>query len=110
MKMKEKYKIEFQKTVGSNGIVFCYADNATIDNAELAHHLVCSSKMATEQQIKDLEIALQGGIIQEDWGETRGSSLYIYTSEGNVQVGYSASKIPITDFKQLLEEWLAFIS
>jgi len=69
--MKEKYKIEFQNTVGSNGSVFYYADNATIDNAELAHHLVCCSKMATEQQIKDMEIALQGGIIQEDWGEIR---------------------------------------
>ena len=108
--MKEKYKIDFEKVANVNGRISFYADSHMTENPELARHLTCSGKEITEMQIDDLEIALRGLPIQEDWGEVGGSLLYIHQSEGNVEVGYSNKKIPIQDFKQLLEEWLLFIS
>jgi len=58
----------------------------------------------------ELNKALQGIRIQEEWGEIMGSQLEIFPLEGTVQVGYTNRKIPIQDFKELLEEWLAFIT
>jgi hypothetical protein len=108
--MKEIYEINFQKIKIEDGGTMFYADSSLIENSELAHHLTVSGKESTNLQILDLELALSGQPIQEDWGEINGSILYIYQMEKMVQVGYSTNLIPIQDFKKLLVEWQAFIS
>ena len=108
--MSEQYGISFEKVISKSGLVFPYASENNIINAEIAHHITCSDESATEMQISDLQKALAGEKIQAAWGEVMGSTLDIFQSDGTVQINYTNKKIPIQDFKQLLEEWLHFIT
>lgn len=111
MNIAERYSITFKRieTAGNN-IVF-FADNARLEDAAIAHHLVCSNKSWTMLQIQDLEKALDGEYGNEEfWGDVEGLGLFIYQDAGVVKLHDDARLIPMADFKQLLEEWLSFIS
>jgi len=107
--MREQYGISFEKVRSKSGLVFPYASENNINNAEIAHHITCSDESATEMQILELQKALAGEKIQAAWGEVMGSTLDIQ-SDGTVQINYTNRRIPIQDFKELLEEWLHFIT
>lgn len=108
--MKEKYKFSFEKVETPSGRDFDWVNTLEPENEEIANHLVSSGITDTKSQITALQKALNGELIQEDWGEVKGSTLDIFPEEGNVQIAYCNRRIPIEDFKQLLEEWLDFIS
>ncbi|WP_181308415.1 hypothetical protein [Rufibacter sp. XAAS-G3-1] len=109
MSKSEEYGIEFFKKDAPFGGTFYVAETANLYDRELTFHISNCDKRITEIQIEDLQKALEGEPIQEDWGEVLGSTLDIFPKEGTVQIGYMNRRIPITDFKKLLEEWLAFI-
>jgi len=109
MKSKE-YNISFYKKAGSLNEIFYIAESSAPENGDIANHLTLSDKYLTEDQIEELNKVLNGIRVQEDWGEVMGSQLEIFPQENTVQVGYTNRRIPLSDFKQLLEEWLLFIS
>ncbi len=106
MKMREKYGITFEKS-GANRP---FTRTEDIYNADIGIHISNGGKQITRLQIIALQKALNGERIQEDWGEVMGSTLDIFPLEGTVQVNDCNRRIPIVDFKALLEEWLDFIS
>jgi len=107
--MKKEYGITFQKKATPSGDLYYFAISTDINNAEIANHLSNCEVRITEIQIEDLQKVLHGIPVQEEWGEVRGSSLEIFPTEKAVQINYLNRRIPISDFLQLLQEWLAFI-
>jgi hypothetical protein len=111
MSMTERYGITFKRTETAGNSIFFYADNARLEDAATAHHLVCSNKVWTILQIEDLQKAIGGEWGNEEfWGVVEGSSLFIYQDAGVVKLHDDVRLITMADFKQLLEEWLNFIS
>lgn len=108
--MKEQYGITFEKVKIAGGSSIHYADNLHWKDGDLSDHLYCSDKYATVAQIAALDRALNGEHIQEHWGNVMGSGLYIYPADGEVEIGNNLRRISIIDFKELLEEWLAFLN
>lgn len=109
MTKREEYGISFHKKM-IFAEFYPYADCASPENSDIVIHISNSGRHITIKQIASLQRALNGDRIQEDWGEVMGSQLDIFQKEVTVQVGYTNRRIPIQDFKQLLEEWLEFIS
>ncbi|GGK89628.1 hypothetical protein ACD591_21170 [Rufibacter glacialis] len=109
MNKREEYGIQFFRRNAPFGGTSYDAETANLYDRELTYHISSSDKRITEKQIEALQKALNGEPIQEDWGEVLGSTLDIYPKEGTVQIGYMNRRIPIMDFKKLLEEWLDFI-
>ena len=110
MTKREEYDITFQIKTDASGNIFETVTSTNSDNLDIAFHIAVSNQDNTEIQIDSLQDAIDGKRIQEHWGEVMGSQLEIFQQEGTVQVGYTNRRIPIEDFKQLLEEWLQFIT
>ena len=109
MTKREEYAISFRRVKTSYGYDN-FTETTNDENEQIAIHIENSGKRITELQIDALEKALNKEKIQEDWGEVMGSQLDIYVQRGTVQIAYTNNEIPIQDFKQLLEEWLDFIT
>ncbi|MBB5438572.1 hypothetical protein HDC92_002248 [Pedobacter sp. AK017] len=107
--MKENYGISFYKKSSPFNTFTNVATTSVTENIDIASHISNSSIVLVQDQIAELNKVLDGIRVQEDWGEIMGSELTIFPVEGTVQIGYTNSRIPIQDFKVLLEEWLEFI-
>ena len=110
MTKREEYHISFQKKTISAIYIYPFATSTNSENSEIAGHISDSVESTARSQIGSLQDVIDGKRIQEDWGEVMGSQLDIFQQERTVQVGYANRRIPIQDFKQLLEEWLQFIT
>ena len=110
MTIRQAYGIEFTKIIDLNSKPYYWAVTKIPENYEIASHISVSDSYLTQDQINELTKAINGIPIQEEWGEIMGSSLTIYPSDGTVQINYTNRRIPIQDFKQLLQEWLIFIN
>jgi len=77
---------------------------------DLAIHISDSGISDTKGQIDAINKTQSGDYTDGLWGEVLGSSLYIYPSNNTVEIGDGDTILPIQDFKELLQEWLAFIS
>jgi hypothetical protein len=110
MTTRQTYGIEYTKVIGPHGTTNCWAVAKDPENYDIASHISVSDSYSTQDQINELTKAMNGIPIQEEWGEIMGSFLTIYPTDGTVQVNYTNRRIPITDFKQLLQEWLTFIT
>jgi hypothetical protein len=110
MTKREQYAVSFQRIPAPYSGSMPIATTTNIHNAVIAGHISDSNLIITQIQIADLQKALNGEPVEIEWGEIMGSTLEIYANEGTVQIGYTDRRIPIHDFKELLEEWLAFIS
>jgi len=113
MTKREIFQISFKKSISGEWVNF-FALTTNSDYYDIARHLTNSDKTNTIDQINSIENAmgrLQKGLaVNEFWGELFGSPLYIYPETNNVIVGIEETSVTITDFKELLQEWLAFIS
>lgn len=105
----QEYAISFHRKTTPNGY-YHFVTTTNANNEEIANHISDSGKRITEMQIEDLQKAINGEPMDEYWGEVIGSQLEIFTQDKTVQIGYASRRIPIQDFKRLLEEWLEFIS
>ncbi|MEE1946701.1 futalosine hydrolase [Pedobacter sp. KR3-3] len=108
--VRHQYSITFIKKRLVQGRYYYTTFTSNPDNEDIANHLANSDKRITEIQIEDIQKAMDGEAIEEHWGEVMGSQLEIFPKKGSVLIGYAKKTIPIGDFKQLLQEWLAFIS
>lgn len=109
MTKRQEYSISFQRKVVQGGIENIVS-TTNIENELIAIHIENSGIIDTESQIEELQKALNNEKIQEDWGEIMGSQLDIFVQLGTVQIRYTNREIPVRDFKDLLEEWLEFIT
>jgi len=106
----QKYGLIFIKKTDDFGKSSYFVISTMPENADIANHLSRSNSYLAQDQINELNKAINGIIIQEDWGEIMGSTLNIFPSDGTVQVAYMNRKIPIQDFIELLQYWLDFLN
>jgi hypothetical protein len=109
MTTTQKYGLTFYKKAGAFGKPNYFVQSTMPENGDIASHLSYSDSYLAQDQINELNKAINGIRIQEDWGEIMGSTLDIFPSDGTVQIGYTNRKIPTQDFIELLQEWLDFI-
>jgi len=110
MTKREKYHLVFQKLVSSRGTIFFEARSELEDYFDLAIHISQSDKTCTVSQINALDRVQNGYKADGLWGEVFGSPLYIYASNKTVEVGEGDTFLGMEDYKELLQEWLDFIS
>jgi len=110
MTKREQYNISFQKLITPSNAVMNRSSTQNEDYFDLAIHISDSDIYDTKSQIDELNKAQSGSYADGLWGEVLGSSLYIYASNNTVEIGDGDTILPIQDFKELLQEWLAFIS
>ena len=110
MTIKEVYGLRFYRKITPSNTVYYIAETNIFKYSALASHITFSDVIAAEDQIEQLNLAIAGENIQKEWGEVMGSFLEIFTEEGKVLIGDMEEKIPITEFKLLLQEWLEFIT
>jgi hypothetical protein len=108
--MKEKYDISFQKLITPSQAVVSKAISNNEDWFDLVSHISDSDIPNTVSQIIALNKVQNGFNSDGLWGEVFGSSLYIYFSNNTVEIGDGETILPIEDFKELLQEWLAFLN
>jgi hypothetical protein len=111
--MREKYQITFQTSLLPNGNSHNTASTNLFASVEIAAHINSSNAIEAQAQIDDINNAIQrnqkGLPFDEFWGQVVVSSLWIYPDQNNITVGDDSTTVPISDFLQLLQEWLAFI-
>jgi hypothetical protein len=112
MTKREQYNIIFSKIIESDGDVNYLTTTTTEDYFDLAGHLRFSDIDNSKDQLLTINAVLADGGDDIDglWGEVLGSALYIHGSNNTVEIGDGDTIIPIQDFKELLEEWLDFIT
>ncbi|MCO5949696.1 hypothetical protein [Mucilaginibacter flavidus] len=110
MTKREKYHLVFKKLVSSSGTIFFEARSELEDYFDLAIHISQSDKIHTVSQINALDRVRNGYKADGFWGEVFGSPLYIYASNNTVEVGEGDTFLGIEDYKELLQEWLIFIT
>jgi len=109
MTKSEEYQISFQKQVTASNRVYNFATTTNIANADIANHITYSDKVYTNAQINSITKEQNGIGSDFFWGEVLGSPLYFH-SNNTVEVGDGGTILPAKDFKELLQEWLVFIS
>lgn len=109
MTKREQYQISFKKQITPRNEVYYFAQTDSLMYGDIAGHLTYSNKVYTNAQISAIIKEQDGSSSDFFWGEVLGSSLYFH-SNGTVEVGEVGTTLPMQDFKELLQEWLAFIS
>jgi hypothetical protein len=110
MTKREEYQLSFQTQVTSNNRLYHFATTNNLASGDIAGHLTDSDEAYITRQIRKLNDAINGEGIEGLWVQgPMGSSLEVFPANGIVEVGDIGMQMPIEDFKELLEEWLAFI-
>lgn len=109
MTKRERYQISFQKQITPRNRVYNFAHTDNLVYGDIAGHLTNSDKIYVNAQLKAIIKEQEGAGSDFFWGEVLGSGLYFH-SNGTVEVGEGGTILPLQDFKELLQEWLVFIS
>jgi hypothetical protein len=111
--MKEQYSLTFKKQAIPGGGIFYIATTSNQEWSELAAHLTYSDSIETQGQIDAIVRLVErynnGLLVNTFWGEVMGSFLEIYPANNTVEIGEEGTIISIPAFKEILQEWLAFI-
>ena len=109
MNIRNQYHLVFQNGVTSDGdsTRFIITDDELY--GDLALHLMSCNKININAQLKTINNVLNGNGGDFFGGEVMGSSVEFH-SNNTIEIGDGGFLLPISDFKELLEEWLTFIS
>jgi hypothetical protein len=108
MTKREQYHLSFQKIV-VDGSVYNAANQIDNSYPGLSSHITSSNITYTNAQIS--AVIKEQNTTGSDffWDEVKGSALYFHSNH-TVEIGDAGTILPVEDFKQLLQEWLTFIS
>lgn len=110
----EQYQITFSKIITPSGGIHYHADSNIEDNSDIARHLTHSDKDYAAFQleaIQNIVTRAKNGLKVDNFiTDVLGSSLHAYPDNNLVEIADGDTFLLIDDFKQLLQEWLDFIS
>ena len=109
MNIRDQYHLVFQKAVNGFGDMTKFTTTDDVVYSDLALHLTYCDDIYINAQLETIDNVLNSNGEDFFWGEVMGSAVEFH-SNNTVEIGDGGFTLPILDFKELLKEWLTFIS